>query len=365
MNLFGVSASFSPLEVHGSVRAVSERQMHLPDQLVGTAQFRVRMIVRNARTGLEQKKRLVLHRVVHVVEEREAGGLPLDVAEIPVRIAVVADEIALSGDRPVVQRSEGPHHIRGERLVGITADGGNFHPEEIQNVFRNETHPVQPGNIQSAVPRIHLGPVGKAVAPERRPVAVVEMIERPVAALQKFMELLQTAVAPADRRILVADVPARQSRMIVIPLRQQTVDPRASVPVDRTVETCALPRHPRDPSSILLNDGGFRIPLAHPSRPGGGRCGKENLLPPLRAAVHDRIQPGEIKHSLFQLNLSPGEDPQRERVASGAVHQFKIPVNHLRVAQPLIRIPVSAMQNIRKIPDNCHSYFSFFSVCEF
>ena len=359
VDFFRVSAALAPLKIHGSIGTVSEREVHFADHFVGTAHLGVSVVVGEAGAGFEENEGLVLHGVVHVVEECETGGFAFNVADVPVRIAVVADEIAFRGDFPVIKGAESAHHIGGSWLVGEHPDRCFFHAHEIDDVFGCEAHPVETGDVDGFIGRVDLRPVGEMMTPECGPVGAVEVFKRAVALFQEIMEFGDAAFAVADRAVFVADVPSAERGVIRIAFGEFAVNAPDPFAEDGGVVTGALTGHPRAAHAVRIGESGFGVAQTHPSGTGGGGGGEKDFFPAFRAAVHDGIKPGEIVFALFDFNLSPGEDSEREGVAVSLVHEFKILIDDFRMFEPLVGVPVASVENARKILYDRHVQFLF------
>ena len=197
------------------------------------------------------------------------------------------------------------------------------------------------------------------MTPECRPVGAVEVFESAVALFQKFMEFGDAALAVADRAVFIADVPSAERGVIRIAFGKFGVDAADRFTENWGVVAGALTGHPGTAHAVRIGKSGFGIAQTHPSGTGGGGGGEKDFFSAFRAAVHDGIKPGEIVFALFDFNLSPGEDSEREGVAVSLVHKFKILIDDFRMFEPLVGVPVASVENARKILYDRHVQFLF------
>ena len=135
VEFFAVAAPLPPLKIHGSVGAVGKRKEHFTLELPRTAHFAVRLVIRDAGTGLHHQERLALHRIVHVVNHGIPCGGPFRFPFVPRGITVVRDKIADIRDAPVVQSFIYPHHIGGDGRIGKVPQRLHLKTHEVHNLL--------------------------------------------------------------------------------------------------------------------------------------------------------------------------------------------------------------------------------------
>ena len=106
-------------------------------------------------------------------------------------------------------------HVRRDRaqdvaLVAVAVKLAFAHEAEVIDVQAVRQR------LAASQRRHDLRPVGEGVAPERRPPARVEFVERAVLRLEPLAEAGGAGLAVADAAVLVADVPEQQRRMILV-----------------------------------------------------------------------------------------------------------------------------------------------------
>jgi len=71
-----------------------------------------------------------------------------------------------------------------------------------------------------------------------------------------------------------------------------------------------------------------------------------------REAVEDRVEPGQLEAALLRLERRPREDADRERAATGLLHEREVLLDDGGLVQPLVGVPVAAVEQVREAPDD-------------
>lgn len=358
--LFAIAAPFAPLKIHRAVGAVAEGEKHFPPKFIGAADPDIGFILRDAGAGLHDQERFAEHRIMHVVQRGEIGRHLFGDSGVPGRVTVVGDEVAFCGEFPIIQQAVKPHHIGGGGQVGEFPDDRKFHLEELDDLRRNETAPIERSDADRPVRGVNLIPVGKIVPPEGAPIVLIEIFERLITVLQEIVEFGETFFAEAFAAVFVADVPAGESGVFGVAFRQLAVDDPDPFPEEFRRKAMFLPFAPGGAvhaGIAFAHKVDFRVIHPQPRGAGGGRRGQKKFFAASFGPFKNIVEPGEVEHALLFLDLPPGEDRHRKGVAMRFIHQFEIAVDNAGVIQPLIGIVVAPMQNMRIIADDCHSVF--------
>ncbi len=354
VHLLGGAQALAPLEVHRRVGAVPDGQQHLLPVLAGLLDLGRLLPVRVRGRGLHQDPRHpALHRAVEVVVERQIDRLPPRVVAVQRRVRVPGHAIADAREAPVVEADERAHHVRGDgdrRRVRLQRRDLVRH--EVHRLVGDEPVPVEVEAVDRTVTRINLIPRLERLAPERRPPRPVEGVERGVARLQPRAECPEAEVAVARAAVLVRDVPAGERLVSLVPLGELRVDDPHLVPVDRRREAVVVPGPVQLPLAVAVDAPHLGVLLGQPARlrPAGGR--EEGVEAVRGQPVHDVVEPRELEPSFLGLERCPGEDADGEGIAPGLLHQAEVLVDDAGLLQPLIRVPVGPVQDVREGRDD-------------
>jgi hypothetical protein len=88
------------------------------------------------------------------------------------------------------------------------------------------------------------------------------------------------------------------------------------------------------------------VGLGQPGRLAGAGGGEDGETTGGGEAVHDAVEPVERPHVRGRLHRRPGEDAHRQVVEPGAREEREVLVDDLGALQPLVGIPVGAMDEM-------------------
>ena len=354
VKLLQIPAALPPLEVEGSVGAVTDRAELLELVLIRPLQPVARLPVGRARRRLHDQEGLaVLHRAVQVVTHRalreDAPHIRIDP---PAGIDVVGDEVAHLRHSPVIQPVEEAHHVgRHRNFRRVNAQRIRFELHEVTALEGGKPFPVERIAFGTA-PRRDLRPVGVEVTPEGVPPRAVQILQRPVPFPEPDAKTLLAEFAEAFAVVFVRDVPGGERRMMCVPFRQLRIDLAHLFAVDRRTPAVVVAVGIRLAQAVFVNPADLRIRGRQPGGFRPARRREDHVEVVFGHAVHDPVEPVELIFSGSRFEHGPAEDADREGVAAGFLHEFEVAVDDLRGFEPLIRIVVAAVQDLRRVADD-------------
>ena len=149
--------------------------------------------------------------------------------------------------------------------------------------------------------------------------------------------------------VFIRDVPNQQRGMILVALGQLAIDKRRLLTIDSLRVAMIVARAMINAGAVGVHAQYFRVFLGHPR----GTCTagppeyRERAI--LREAVHHAVEPAERKLPLLRFEGRPREDADGHRVAVRQLHQAHVFLQDFGLVQPLVRIVVATMEEMRTL----------------
>ena len=190
-------------------------------------------------------------------------------------------------------------------------------------------------------------PFGIGVRPERRPPCRIERIKCAVALLQPVTERRLTELAVAFALNLIADMPENDSGMRAEALGELCIHRTDLFTVDRRGIAVIVAAALQIADAVGADAADLRILVRHPDGLcAGGRC--QNGIDAVGIELVDDIgEPVELIVALMRLQCRPCEDADGDAVDMRLLHVFNILREDLRGIQPLLRIVIAAVEQMR------------------
>ena len=234
------TTALAPLEILHRVGAMRHRLQRRENMHPRFLQFAGRLPVGGARRGLHQHKRLAALQAAHhvVIHRGITGQRGFVFVAVPHRIAVPGDEIQCLRQLPVVVIVKILHKVGGHRQGGIRRlQRGDFMAAEIGHLGGIKAMPVQIQAVDRHLAlrrrRFNLRPVAVGMAPESAPPGLVEILQGLVPRLQPVAKASLAALAMTFAAIFIGNMPAQHRRMRRIALRQQSIDFKGLLTINR------------------------------------------------------------------------------------------------------------------------------------
>ncbi len=375
VELLGGAPALAPLEILHGVGAAGHR-LETGQPVDARALHLVHVLpVHQAGGALHHHERYAAFQGTHqrMLEGRLKGGV---LQGLPVvvegRIIVPGHHVHVRGHLPVVQPVEHAHQIgRHGNPGGDAVQHGRLRLHEVIGVPCGEALPLQAQAHDAVLAvgegRLYLVEIIVAMAPERRPPGVVELLDVIVVLFGQILpEPPDAVVAVALPAELVGDMVHDDAGVGAEPFRQLPVHEGHLFPVDGGAHAMVVAAAVVFPLAHPVHPPGLRVSCVQPGGPGSRGRGQHGVDAVLVEPVYDLLQPFKMEVSLFGLQDRPGKNAHAGAVDAGLLHQPHVLLQDVRPVQPLLRVVVAAVDQALYLGEQnllLHMYLSPFCLC--